>query len=235
MIRQATHNDILAVEAITQAVWDQKIDHETFRNQVESDKSVIRVAIKNDQVAGFVSTFLTVDVHNNRRWEIDLLVVKPENQGQGWGTALIQSVWEDAQKHKANFARAMVRTDNIVSQKAFARAGYSTNGKSHHLYLWPPQKYATQPTTPKDVTLLPMDTLTYRGLWIEGLTSPHLTQKDQSDILSKAQDIVATQKRLNTGAAIPIGEEVALSEAIRNKGKIHGQYSWWIKSVKEAQ
>jgi ribosomal protein S18 acetylase RimI-like enzyme len=233
MIRQSTQNDVLAVESITQAVWDQKIDHKTFRDHVDSDTRVIRVAIKNDHVAGFVSTFLTVDVHNNLRWEIDLLVVNPENQGQGWGTALIQSVWEDAQKHKATFARAMVRTDNIASQKAFAHAGYSTNGKSHHLYLWPPQKCATQVTIPKDVTFLPMDTLTYRGLWIEGLISPHLTQKDQSDILSKAQDIVATQKRHNTGAAIPVGEEATLSEAIRNKGKIHGEYNWWIKSVKE--
>ncbi len=97
MIRQATKNDVSAVEAMTQAVWNQKIDHETFRNQVDSDTSVIRVAIENDQVAGFVSAFLTIDVHNNRRWEVDLLVVRPESQGRRWGSALIQSVWEDAQ------------------------------------------------------------------------------------------------------------------------------------------
>jgi len=233
MIRQATNNDANGVEAITQAVWNQKIDHEVFQNQIENDTCVIHVAIEHNQVAGFLSSFLTIDVHHNRRWEVDLLVVRPENQGYGLGTALIQSVWDDAQKHRAGFARAMVRTDNIASQKAFSRAGYSTNGKRHHLYLWPPQIQPEQTMLPNNVTLLPMDTLTYRGLWIEGLITPTRTDKEQSDILSKAQNIVVTQKRLNTGAVIPMDEETVLSKDLLASGTIHGEYGWWVKSLKD--
>lgn len=231
MIRQACSDDVKGVEAVTQAVWSQDIDHEMFHDQVKKDTCCIQVAIDDGQVTGFVSTFLSVDVHQARRWEVDLLCVRPECQGKGLGTALIESVWDQAKAHTAHVARALVRTENVASQKAFARAGYTTDNRRHHLYLWTPLIGSEEFELPQDITLMPMDTLTYRGLWIEGVTSTAISHDVQGQVISIAQHRIASEKRINTGALIPVDEEEVFSLEARNLGEVHGEYCWWIKPL----
>lgn len=229
MIRKASPNDAEGVEAITQMLWDQKIDFGMFRDHVANKACSLCVAVEDDQVVGFVSSFLTVDVQNRRRWEVDLLAVRPDQQGKGLGTALIQSIGCDAKAHRVDVVRALVRTDNIASQKAFERAGYTSDGCIHHLYLWMPQMYSGEIVVPQQVTLSPLDTLTYRGLGIEGLMSASLSEEERRRIILAARHRVASEGRNNTGALIPVDEEGLLPLQVREQGEIQGAYCWWIK------
>lgn len=229
MIRKASPNDTEGVEAITQMLWNQKIDFGIFRSQVVNNACSLFVALEGDQVVGFVSSFLTVDIENRRRWEVDLLAVRPDQQGKGLGTSLIQSIWRDAKAHRTDVARALVRTDNIASQKAFERAGYTSGGRKHHLYVWMPQMYSGEITVPKLITLSPLDTLTYRGLGIEGLMSTCLSEAERRQTILAARHIVASEGRDNTGALIPVDEADLLPVDIREQGEILGVYCWWTK------
>lgn len=233
MIRPANPDDSEQIENIIQKVWNERIDHQIFQAQTQRKTSTILVAIEEGQIAGFVSTFLTIDCNGIRRWEIDLLVVRPESQGKGLGSALVKNTWKDAQRNHADLSRALIRTENIPSQKAFERANFYTDGRIHQLYLWSPQ-ISSENLEPLDgVTLLPMDTLTYRGLWIEGLISPAISDKKQEHIITKARHSAASEGRLNTGALVPQDDDHHLAAVIQKTGSIHGDYCWWVKSLKD--
>lgn len=232
-IRKATPDDAKAVEAITMANWNQKIDSSIFENQATQETCALHVATVQDQVVGFVSTFLSVDVHDTRRWEVDLLAVHPENHSKGYGTALIQSVLPIAREQNVAYLRGLVRTENIASQKAFQHAGYVSDGESFHLYLWPPEPHHAPAPIPPDITLLPLNTLTFRGLAIEGLSNQSYSAEDQRAIVSKAQNIVFNEKRANTGALIPTQHPEMLSPEVRKKGTLHGEYAWWTRLIDE--
>jgi len=75
-----------------------------------------------ENVAGFVIAF-PVSSLQGAWWEIDLLAVHPERQGQGLGRQLIQAA-ATAGEGLAGRSRAVVATDNRHSARAFVRAGF---------------------------------------------------------------------------------------------------------------
>ena len=226
-IRRAVAGDIDGIEQVLREVWGQNLERVTFGSHLQTASCAVWVSEVEGEIAGFSSAFLSVGSQQLRRWEVDLVVVRPTRQGLGIGQRLIEASWEDAQRHCANFARALVRTSNGSSQKAFTRAGYTSNGVIHKLLLWSPQATGTQLLCPPEVTLLRMDTLTYRGLWIEGLTSSGLSQAECQGVVSMARDVVAREGRLNTGILASIEDEKELPDAIRNEATPHGEYQWW--------
>lgn len=226
-LRRATANDVAGMGAVVQDTWDREILPEVCIAQIEDEDSALWVAREQDDVVGFASAFLTVDRAGLRRWEVDLLAVQRPSQGQGLGQELIRRVCQDAAGRNVALARAALRLENVPSQRAFERAGFSTNGQVYHLLLWSPKCIDGPAACPEGVSLLRVDTLTYRGLWIEGLASlPHAKQRS---VARAARATIARENRLNTGALIPADDEHLLAPELQEQATLQGQYCWFVR------
>jgi hypothetical protein len=124
--------------------------------------------------------------------------------------------------------------DNIASQRAFERVGFATDGEVYRLLLWPPKRATTTDwaTTEERATTegrpyVVVDTLTYRGLWIEGLGA--MTTGEQRAVVAGARSIVAREKRLNTGAVVPADKEHLLPPDLRDEAQVQGEYYWFVR------
>jgi ribosomal protein S18 acetylase RimI-like enzyme len=230
-IRRAALEDVQGIATVIQDVWEQVIDVEVCHSQIKDKTCVIWVAIEEDKVAGFVSAFLTVGQNEVRRWEVDLLAVRQASRGQRLGQKLVEATWVDARKHQVKMARAAVRVDNIASQRTFERAGYTTDWRVHKLFLWSPQLAEDQIVYPPPVMLLPVNTLTYRGLWIEGLAVAGVSEDEQRQAVTTARALIAQQGRMNTGALILVENEDRLADDVRAMATVPGEYHWWQKTL----
>jgi hypothetical protein len=128
-------------------------------------------------------------------------------------------------------ARAIIRVDNVASQQSFERAGYISDRQVYNLFLWLPEA-GKEASLPQEVVLLPVDTLTYRGLWIEGLAT--VSAAKQQSVVATARAMIAQQGRDNTGALISIdmmdrlvGELCAVADSPGS------EYQQWVKSLGE--
>ncbi len=230
-LSRAIITDIEGIGAVVQDVWKQEILPGVCKAQIEDDAGALWVAKAKDDVLGFISAFLTVDKAGRRRWEVDLVAVRPAHQGKGLGQRLIRRVWQDAEGRNAVEARALIRVNNLPSQKAFRRAGFTSDSHVQRLLLWPPKLAENPAPCPDGVSLLAVDTLTYRGLWIEGLAS--LPHAEQRSVVRTARATIARENRLNTGALVLADRERLLSPDLRAQAKVHGEYYWFTKPSQE--
>ena len=130
------------------------------------------VATVDGNVAGFVSAFVTPGRQGERRWEFDLVAVRRDDQGKGLGKRLLRQASEKGRSRSLETSRAFVRTENVQSQRIFEAVGYKSDRRVHLLHLWEPESSGgSGRSQPDEVKLIPVDTLTYRGLWIEGLST----------------------------------------------------------------
>jgi len=231
-IRHATPADIAGIEEVVKAVWaDETVLPEVAEAQIAQPDASLWVADVDGQIAGFVSGFMTMSYENEKRWDVDLIAVRPSDQSEGLGRSLIATVWTDAQAHSADYARALIRTDNLASQRAFSLAGFETDRRIFRLYVWSPWEYGEPGMQlPFDVSLQPVDTLTYRGLWIEGFDPAMVSPDEQRAVISAARAQVATEGRFNTSALIPARTERRLAEDLGSMAMVKGTYHWWRKT-----
>ncbi|MEA3375628.1 MAG: GNAT family N-acetyltransferase [Chloroflexota bacterium] len=226
-LRSATGADIEGIATVVRDVWKQAILPDVCRAHIEDNTHALWVATEDEEVAGFASAFLTA-VADTRRWEIDLLAVRRASQGQGLGTHLIERISEAGQPLGVSLTQALIRVENVASQRAFENAGFTTDARVHRLFLWPPEPGAAAGPCPGAVALLPVDTLTYRGLWIEGLAS--VPPEAQHRAVAAARSMIAREGHANTGAVIPVDEEHLLSPDLREDAAMHGEYYWFTGS-----
>ncbi|MCP4540061.1 MAG: GNAT family N-acetyltransferase [Chloroflexi bacterium] len=230
-IRRAILDDVSGISAVVHDVWAEDILPDVCAAQIQNDDCALWVATDGDDVVGFVSAFLTVGNSGERRWEVDLLAVRRSSQGQRLGRQLVLAARQDAVQRNVSVARAAIHVDNIASQKAFKYAGFVTDQRVHELLLWTPESGNVLAVCPNGVTLLPVDTLTYRGLWIEGLTGTELTLGEQRGVVKVARSAVAREDRLNTGAVIPKDATHLLPADLRNQASVQGEYYWFVKGI----
>jgi hypothetical protein len=181
---------------------------------------------------------LTVDASGQSRWEVDLVAVRSDNQGQGLGTQLISHICGAGESSEVSLARALIRVGNTASRRAFENVGFTTDGQVHQLVLWSPRRGDSVSQDESEVkrsasvfvgnvALLPVDTVMYRGLWIEGLTAG--CTEEQREALKTAHDIIGREHRDNIGALIPVEEASRLATDLRDGGVVHGEYTWFVK------
>jgi N-acetylglutamate synthase-like GNAT family acetyltransferase len=226
-IRRAGLSDMGGTADVVKDVWEQDILPDVFRAQVEHNASTLWVAEQNDDVLGFVSAFLTLARDGRRRWEVDLVAVRRASQGQRLGTRLIRRACEAGHAHPVSLTRALIRVDNVPSQRAFEAAGFTTDSRVYELLLWLPEPDDDARPYAGPVSLSSVDTLTYRGLWIEGLTAA--AADEQRCAVTAARSIAAREGRANAGAVIPADEECLLAYDLRNQARMHGEYHWFVK------
>ncbi len=229
-IRRSVAADRDGVERIVNAVWDQDIRDDAFRTHLRAETHSLWVAEAQGEIVGFVSAFMTRARDGQTRWEIDLIAVEPAYQGQGIGGKLIAKTYRDGQMRAADLARALIRVDNLPSRRAFSRLVFSSDGEIYQLLIWTPQPGAERPC-PDQIDLLPVDALTYRGLWIEGLDS--LSRQDQRHALEVARAVAAAESCDNTGAVFPARQVEHLPPQLRAEADLQGKYVWFNKLFSE--
>lgn len=231
VLRKATPADVSGIAAVAHDVWQQDILPDVCEAQTRCRACALWVAMEGNDVAGFVSAFLTVDNEGKRRWEVDLLAVRRASQGQRLGQRLVEAACADERAHGTPIARAAIRVDNIASQRTFKNAGFTTDGEVHKLLTWTPTCDTGPIIYGGSVTLVPVDTLTYRGLWLEGLTAYNVDIDEQRSAVQMARSIIAWEGRHNTGAMIPAIGSHRLAPDLEVSAKMIGKYHWFVKRM----
>lgn len=228
-LRRAVPGDSAGIGSIVQEVWGEQVLADACQAHIENAACSLWVAADGNEIAGFVSAFLSVGRSGQRRWEVDLLAVRGASRGQGLGRELLERACQDAQAHGLTLARAVVRVDNTAGRRTFERAGFTESEQVHELLTWPPG-HGSSAINGGSVTFVPVSTLTYRGLWLEGLTAEAVAAEEQRSAVRMARAIIAQQGRANTGALIPAGEAHRLPAELRAEAAAQGAYLWYTRT-----
>lgn len=224
-IRPAQVDDVAGIAAVIQDVWDDDIDQTNCQNLIDRKIQSVHVVMDQAEVAGFVSGFLTTSHEGIRRWEVDLIAIRKQNQRQGLAPQLLAAAWQDALAHDVQFARGLIHIDNIPSQRSFARDGYQVDETVLGMYLWDGAEQVAAYPEEAIAHLIPVETLTYRGLWLENLAHSKFNDATRQQIVAAARHQVATENRSNTGGLIPANQTLPITET----ATLFGQYQWWVK------
>jgi ribosomal protein S18 acetylase RimI-like enzyme len=226
-IRRAMPEDIPGIAEVIQDAFSLEIDQVYARDLLVHGSQQVTVAIENGKTVGFVAGFVTTTLGAVPRWEVDLLAVRQDYQRHQIAIHLLEATWQDAQQSHAKFARGLIQVENTASQRAFERAGYTSSGQVYDMHLWEPLDTSAEFPAREMVTAIPVDTLTYRGLWIEGLESPMVNDEKRRQYVAGARAQAAREERHHTSALIPVDK--SLPSDLRTEARIVGQYQWWRK------
>jgi len=224
-IRLANPDDAQAIHLILQETWGESLLFDVFMDHISSPEHQVFVAVDVGEVAGFLSAFLVPSTVP--RWEIDLIIVRSKSQGKGIGTSLIEKALTYGSHLGVHWAKASIRIDNHASQRAFSKVGFVTDAQVRSLLLWDPLACESTPDVPKTVHLIPVDSLTYRGLWIEGLIESQLPLQEQYNVICAARNSIFHESRLNTGLFIPDSLIQTIASDLLTSATHHGQYHRW--------
>ncbi len=162
---------------------------------------------------GFVDGFSTASSEGVCRWEVDLLGVHPDHRGRGVAQRLIRASVAAGRELGAATARALVKLDNAASRAAFLRCGFAPDETVCDLYV-SDQAAAGRVSAPEDAYLIPVSTLTYGGVWVEGVQSAEALRAAQRARTRYGWDFA--------GAVIPV-RTLAMAET---GYALVGEYRW---------
>ena len=229
-IRLADVNDAQAIHLILKEVWGESLLFDVFIESISSPLHQVLVAVEDSEIVGFLSAFLVAG--HSRRWEIDILAVRPRSQAKGIGTSLIEETLICGSRQGAHNARAVIRIDNVASERAFSKTGFTTDSQERNLLLWGPS--ACQPVhwPPETVHLIPVNTLTYRGLWIEEFFETQLTRMEQHNVICSARNHIIRENRLHTGMFVPDDLKWVIDPELATVATDGGQHYLWEYAFK---
>ena len=222
-VRLARPDDAEAVHRILQEAWGDSLLFDVFMEHVSSPEHQVFVAA--NEVAGFLSAFLVPS--SVPRWEIDLVVVCSVSRGKGIGTSLIEAALAYGSNLGVRWAKASIRIDNYASQRAFSKAGFTTDTQVGNVLVWDPLACKSTTNVPETVHFVPVDTLTYRGLWIEGFVESQLPRREQHNVIRAARNSIFHEDRLNAGLFIPDGLKHTIAPDLLTAATDFGQYHRW--------
>ncbi len=226
-IRQAVPTDAPHIFAIRQAVWpsespkDQALD--SIAEVIALPDHATFLAWADDMPAGFVDGFMTYTLEGLARWEVDLLAVHPDFRGKGIAAQLVALCTETGKARGANFARGLVEVENIASQHTFARCGYTLEDEHHALMVGSEILIDVLVLPPENTLLTPVQTITYRGIWVEGNYEKNIFLAGQILCTQHAWGLV--------GAVIPTSDIAALIIAQELGFNLVGHYQWWKRGL----
>ena len=229
-VRLARPDDAQAIHRILQETWDESLLFDVFTDHISSPEHQVLVAVEAGEVAGFLSAFLVSSPIP--RWEIDLIIVRSAVQERGIGTSLIEEALTYGSRLGVHWAKASIRIDNYASQRAFSKVGFTTDAQVRNLLLWKPLAWRFAMNMPETVHLIPVDALTYCGLWIEGFVESQLSQQAQRYVIRTAQSRIFDEDRLNTGMFVPDDLKDITALDLLTTATNHGQYHRWQYAFK---
>jgi ribosomal protein S18 acetylase RimI-like enzyme len=222
IIRTATPDDAAAIASVKARVWPAETPALDRIEQaiVHKDHATHVAHIADHAGTGFVDGFLTRSASGQQRWEVDLLAVDPAFQGQKIGQQLITASTLAGRAAGATRARALVQVENYASQGAFRQNGYRTTGQIYRLVV---SRQAAADSPAVNPHLIPVSTMNYSGLWLEGDPSAAHLAAAQSERARQGCDLV--------GALLPL-EATDLLIAARQMGyNTIEHFQWWALAL----
>ncbi|MCY4147030.1 MAG: GNAT family N-acetyltransferase [Chloroflexi bacterium] len=215
LIRPAAQADMAVIAQIAATTFAEGILPQ--RDHLRSN--FLLVAEWHGAVVGFAASFLTRSAAGTTRFELDLLAVDAAARGRGVGSGLVARCIQTASASGADSLRALARTDNLVMSRIGARAGLLRSACAYDLYI----AEATPMNAPASIAhaahLVPVDTLTYRGIWLEG----GLSQAAVDLAHHRAQ----SQQRSRIGALVPVADAPVAALLTKNGFVSVGEFCWW--------
>lgn len=214
-IRQAAQADLAAIAQIIADTFDERIEPQASHLH----NNLVLVAELDGAVVGFAANFLTRSAVGESRFELDLLAVDPAARGRGVGFALVARCIQAASECGADSLRALVRTDNLAMSRICARGELLRSACPYELYIADAKPVNAPATAAHAAHLVPVDTLTYRGIWLEG----DLIQSAVNLAHHRAQG----EQRSRIGALISAADEHVAALLTKNGFVSVGQFFWW--------
>ncbi|MAS35254.1 MAG: hypothetical protein CL610_14675 [Anaerolineaceae bacterium] len=220
-IQPASINQAASIAQLKSVVWpDEMANAEQVAQALRQPDHRAFVALADQRVVGFVDAFPTTNAAGHTRWEIDLLAVHPAYQGQKIGQRLIEAAVQAGQPHPIT-SRALIQVDNHASQGAFRRCGFSPDWQVYQLMIATGQQ-AGNPQPLEQAVLIPVVTMNYSGLWLEGTFSAANLRAAQAECHRRDSSLV--------GALIPTNQAQALAAAETLGYAPIELFHWWLKT-----
>ena len=229
-IRLAHPGDAEAIHLILQETWGESLLFDVFTDHISSPEHQVFVAVDGGKIAGFLSAFLVPST--TPRWEIDLIIVRSTSRGKGIGTSLIEEALTYGSHPGVQWAKASIRIDNYASQRAFSKMCFTRNAQVSNLFVWGPLASESAIHVPETVHFIPVDTLTYRGLWIEGFSESQLSAKEQHNVIRAARNSIFYENRISTGVFISDSLKQVIAPDLLTAVIDLGQYHRWQYAFK---
>ncbi|HSH05948.1 MAG TPA: GNAT family N-acetyltransferase [Anaerolineae bacterium] len=216
LIRPAMIGDIAAILNIKQNAWpDVPVSATQLGHVLNHPHHTTLVAERHGTLVGFLDSFLTTHA-GIARWELDLLAVSPTARRLGIGRALLAASLDIGWQQGATLARGLIHHQNQPSQALFQQLNFTPAGSLAQLWI---KTAPPWPHFPPWVRQLPVDTINYHGLWLEGpldgpKTTPIITNPRPFDLL---------------GTVLPLNNTAAETFLTKAGFTSFGHYQWWSR------
>lgn len=223
-VRRPVPADASAIATIAEKTFGEPFDRDRIGELLKSGRDYSLVALDAQGIRAFADNFITVSETGAQRLELDLLAVDPKAQGMGIGRRLIAESLLVARELDVPVLRALVRSENRVMRGLCAACGFAISEQSYDLYVAPPEPGLDSPLGVDGTHLVPVETLAYSGIWIEGSLT-------RAGIL-RALSIAATQQMQRVGALVAQGDRDAARILADSSFQLIGTYNWWTLKLK---
>ena len=210
--------DASILAALLAGAWPaERTDVAQIAHALSLPDHVTFLARMDGKPAGFVSCFPTTTPDGSRRWEIDLLGVAPHFRRRGVAHALVSAA-VTAGRAVAPLARALTRRENRAAQAVFAGCGFARDRRLRTLYVGNVRR-PWSAALPPGAYLVPIDTFTYSGRWLEGRVD---TAALRAAIASPPAepDVI--------GCLVPADRDDLHIAAYETGYSRLGRYYWWL-------
>lgn len=222
-IRRATQEDASSIARLVELSFGETVSASAVAKTLSEERGVTHIAEERGTIIGFIDGFPTISQSKGVRWELDLLAIHPEYRGRGIGRALIDaSTWAGRQQG-ARVSRALVAVTNTPMHRAMTSCHYLVNLPIAGLVICQSLPDLPVDGSPHEAHLIPVKTIRYTGIWIEGKISLEALQAAESLRVKTASD--------RCGAVIPMDETTTL-QLLHQAGFEHvGLYQWWLLTL----
>jgi len=223
-IRRATPHDIKSIAEIIRLAFDDIVDIERVSQLLTFSHNFVYVAVQLGTVVGFVENFVTVSQDKQIRLELDLLAVHPNARGQGIGKKLIEASIMLSMQLGVDCLRALIATENRVMQGACQRMNLIPSKSEFSLYVKSPEKIVQPIIEAPAAHLIRVETLTYKGIWLEG----HITES----VVNNAH-LIGLANQCDILGTVVDKTDTATINLLTKKQFIHiNDYRRWIFNLK---
>ncbi len=212
-VKAAAPFDAAHIAALIQATWpDDNADEQRITRVLAAGQHSTLMAWLDDTPVGFVDAFMSTSLDGYRRWELDLLAVHPDFRGRGIAAALVNQCTDIGAEQGSAWVRALTRQDNVAVHRVFAKCVYQDAAHQYVLAIADGIGQIHGPCA----GCVPIETLTYSGVWFEGALDP--VALDAARRAIPQGDIC--------GVLIPSGHN-SLSDLTGLGYTCIGEYRWW--------